>query len=110
VPEGLREFYRFSYGAYIGEYKILTISEIADLTLSLRYRYEDEWTDHILPFAYVMGVGDFIAFDLERCGPGGLLVLDCFHELSATEWKGICFGLKNWLVQMVKNDFESFWL
>jgi hypothetical protein len=110
VPGDLVAFYNFSYGADLGCYKILTISEIVTLVAELREINAGYWRDSILPFAYVIDVGDSVAFDLEQSDKDGLLILDCFHELLPTEWKGICFGLKNWLVQMVENDFEPFWL
>jgi len=110
VPEDLAEFYHFSYGADLGSYKILTLSEIATLVVELRETNAGYWRDSILPFAYVIDVGDSVAFDLEQSSKDGLLILDCFHELPPAEWKGICFGLKSWLVQMAENDFEPFWL
>jgi hypothetical protein len=111
VPEELREFYMFSYGADLGDHRILTIPEITTLISELQGVYKDLWRDSILPFAYVMDLGNFIAFDLgQASSTQGLPILDCFHELSPEEWKVICFGLKNWLVQMVENDFQPFWL
>src|SRR5215207_4022770 len=64
VPEELKQFYEFSYGAELGEYKILTVSEIANLISELRSSYEDSWKDTVIPFAYVKGVGDIVAFEL----------------------------------------------
>lgn len=110
LPGELVAFYRFSYGADVGSYKILTISEIASLVPRLREMNAGYWRDSILPFAYVTDVGDSVAFDLTRSDREGLLILDCFHELPPPEWKGICFGLGNWLLKMVENDFEPFWL
>lgn len=36
VPDELKEFYRFSYGAFFGEYKILTLNEIENLLGEMR--------------------------------------------------------------------------
>ncbi len=111
VPEELKEFYEFSYGAELGEYKILTVSEIANLLAELRSSYEESWTNTVLPFAYVRGVGDMVAFDLARSDEiEHFLVVDGFHELSPSQWKGICFGLRTWLVKMTESKFEPFWL
>lgn len=110
VPRDLTEFYSFSYGAELGSYRILTIPEVSASVFELREMYADDWRDSILPFACVIDVGDLVAFDLNQSGEGGLLILDCFHELSPAKWKGICFGLRNWLVQMVDSDFTPFWL
>jgi hypothetical protein len=110
VPNELREFYKFSYGAELNEYKILTISEIAEFLPELHWTYEDSWRESIFPFAYLVGVGDFIAFDVEQQNAAGLLILDCFHELSPEEWNGICFGLKNWMMKLAENNFVPFWL
>ena len=110
VPDELCDFYAFSYGANFGPYAILTISQIAAFVSECRKVYQDLWMDTILPFAFVTDTGDFAAFDLAEPGKGGLLILDCFHELPPAKWKGVCFGLRNWLVQMAKNDFDPFWL
>ena len=111
VPEELKEFYEFSYGAELGEYKILTVSEIANLLSELRSRYGESWVNTVLPFAYVKGVGDIVAFDLARSDEiGHFLLVDGFHEMNPNQWKGICFGLRKWLVKMTESKFESFWL
>ncbi len=111
VPEELKEFYEFSYGAELGEYQILTISEIANLLAQLHSRYEESWTNTVLPFAYVRGVGDVVALDLTRSDEmKHFLVVDGFHEVNPSQWKSICFGLREWLVKMTENKFEPFWL
>jgi SMI1 / KNR4 family (SUKH-1) len=111
VAEELKEFYEFSYGAELGEYKILSISEIANLISELHSRYEDNWKDTVLPFAYVKGVSDIVAFDLANSNEmGQILMVDGFHEMDPQQWKGICFGLRNWLIKMTENKFEPFWL
>lgn len=111
VPEELKQFYEFSYGAKLREYEILTIAEIAKLLPELRKIYADFWTrGSVVPFAYVAGVGDYVAFDIEQASADGLLILDCFHEFPPAQWKGICFGLKTWLTKMAENGFQPFWL
>lgn len=110
IPDELETFYAFSYGADLAEHRILTIPEIAQHLASLREVYQDAWRDAILPFAYVVDVGDLVAFDLAQSGPDGLLILDCFRELGPAEWEGICFGLRNWLARLVENELEPFWL
>lgn len=111
VPHELKEFYLFSYGALLGEYKILTISEITNLLSEMRHTYEEYWDDSVLPFAYVRGVGDVIAFDLDKSDKNSfLLVLDGFHELPPAQWKSICYGLKTWLTKMADNRFRPFWM
>jgi len=110
VPGELKAFYAFSYGADLAEHRILTIEEISEHLASLRETYRDTWRDTIVPFAFVVHVGDLVAFDLTQSGPDGLLILDCFRELGPAEWEGICFGLKNWIERMVENDLEPFWL
>jgi hypothetical protein len=112
VPIELREFYRFSYGAKLSEYKILTISEIAELLSKLRKTLPKDFymKDSILPFAYLVGVGDIVAFDLEQSSADGLLILDGFVEFLPDKWEGVCFGLKIWLAKMVENRFHPFWL
>jgi hypothetical protein len=110
IPDELREFYRFSYGALLGDYEILTIPGIVELLADAHDIYEDMWEDRVCPFANVPGVGDFVSFDLAQPSADGLLVLDCFHEVPPKRWKGICFGLRSWLIRMVESDFEQFWL
>ncbi len=110
VPDELREFYKFSYGADLGDYKLLTIPEILERLSELREIYSDSWRDSILPFACVIDTGDSIAFDLGQSNTDGLLILDCFHEFPPEQWEGICYGFRNWLIQMVKNEMEPFWL
>jgi hypothetical protein len=111
VPKELKSFYEFSYGAEMGEYKILTISEIANLLSELRSRYGESWANTVFPFAYVKGVGDIVAFDVARADEmGHFLLVDGFHEVNPSQWKGICFGLRNWLAKMTESKFESFWL
>lgn len=112
IPEELKQFYLFSYGAVLnGEYKILTINEIKDVKNDLQQIYGTYWSDNIFPFAYVIGVGDYFAFDLNRFNnKGEFYVVDGFHELPPTEWKGICFGLKTWLEKLFDNGFQPFWL
>ena len=111
VPEELKEFYEFSYGAKLGEYKILTVSEIANLLSELRSTYGESWTNTVLPFAYVRGVGDIIALDQDKSNEmRHFLTVDGFHELPPSQWKGICFGLRTWLVKMTESKFEPFWL
>jgi hypothetical protein len=111
VPGELKEFYEFSYGALLGEYEMLTISEIASILPDIRPTYEKYWKDSILPFAYVRGVGDVVAFDLNESNEDGLLlILDGFHEFPPAQWKGICYGLRTWLVKMTENRFHPFWL
>lgn len=111
VPSELREFYRFSYGALLGEYKILTIAEIASLLPEMRHTYEEYWNDSVLPFVYVRGVGDVIAFDLGKIDKdGSLSVLDGFHEVPPGQWELVCYGLKTWLIKMADNHFEPFWM
>lgn len=111
LPNELREFYKFSYGALLGEYKILTISEIASLLSEMHHTYEEDWIDSILPFAYVRGIGDVVAFNLEDQDKDGFLsVLDGFHELPPDQWKSVCYGLRTWLIKMVDNRFSPFWM
>lgn len=110
IPEELKRFYEFSYGSELAEYKILTVSEIANLISEFRSRYEESWNDTVLPFAYVKGVGDIVAFDLASSDEmGHFLVVDGFHEMNPSQWQRICFGLRTWLVKMTESKFEPFW-
>jgi hypothetical protein len=108
IPSELKQFYRFSYGAMLGEYELLVIPQIKEVLTWLSSDREF-WRDSLLPFARVIDTGDLIAFDLDVSNNNGLQVLDGFHEFAPTEWKGICFGLKTWLLKMVNNDFRPFW-
>jgi hypothetical protein len=111
VPGELKEFYKFSYGALLNEYEMLTISEIASLLPKMRWTYEEGWRDSVLPFAYVRGVGDVVAFDINESSEDGLLsILDGFHEFPPVQWKVICYGLRTWLAKMTENCFRPFWL
>jgi hypothetical protein len=111
LPEELKQFYKFSYGADLGEYKILTIHEIVNLLSELRSTYGESWITTVLPFGYVKGVGDIVAFDLANSDEAGhLAVIDGFHELYPDQWKRVCFGLRTWLVKMTESKFEPFWL
>jgi hypothetical protein len=110
IPEELKDFYSFSYGARLSEFEILTIDEIVEQLAQARTTYEEYWRDDVLPFAYVAGVGDLVAFKLsEADAEGRLLVLDGFHELPPAKWKGICHGLKKWLQALTENGFERYW-
>ncbi len=110
IPAELKQFYAFSYGARLDEYKILTIPEIVEQLAELRQTYGDLWKESIFPFAYLMGVGDFVAFDLEKLSVDGLSIIDCFHELPPDRWNVICFGLRTWLERMIGSNFQPFWL
>jgi hypothetical protein len=61
-PDELKDFYSMSYGAFLGEYEILTPPEIKNLLSELRWAYGENWRDSVLPFAYVRGIGDVITF------------------------------------------------
>ena len=110
IPDELREFYQFSYGALLDEYKILDIPEISQFMARIKTVYGDVYNSNIIPFAYLRGVGDLISFNTNGSNEDGLLIIDCFHELPPNEWKEIGFGLKNWLMEMVNNDFRPFWI
>ncbi len=111
VPEELKQFYQFSYGADLGEYKILTVHEIVNLLSELRSTYGETWITTILPFGYVKDVGDIVAFDLANPDEvGHFPVIDGFHELPPNQWKRVCFGLRTWLAKMTESKFEHFWL
>jgi len=110
IPGELKEFYEFSYGATLNEYRILRIPEIAQAMSRMKTVYGEAYKTSIIPFARLIGVGDFIAFNTKRSKQDGLLIIDCFHELPPNEWKGICFGLRNWLKEMVNNNFHPYWI
>ncbi len=110
IPDELRQFYYFSYGALLGEYEILSIPKIVELVHQMRSTYENDWRDSILPFAYLRGVGDVAALDLgKKNDEGAHLILDGFHEQAPSEWKEVCFGFRTWLQKMVNNHFHPFW-
>ncbi len=110
IPDELRHFYQFSYGALLGEYEILTIPKIADLVPQMCSTYEEDWRNSILPFAYLRGVGDVVAFDIgQQNHEGAHLILDGFHEYGPSKWNRVCFGLRTWLLRMVKSHFHPFW-
>ena len=110
IPEELKLFYRFSYGALLNEYEVLTVADIAELIPRLRWTYEEDWRDSILPFAHQRDLGNFIAFDLKEQNDEGIyLILDGFHEYGPSGWDGICFGLRTWLHKMVESHFRPFW-
>ena len=111
MPDELRALYTFSYGAELDEYNILTIPEMIETLEDLRDVYDYQAPgEGILPFAYLHGSGDYVALDLARKNRDGYAVLDGFHEHPPEEWTVICFGIRNWLQQMVQNDFKLFWL
>jgi len=110
VPAELKDFYQFSYGARLCEYKILTLDEIADTLKELIEVYGVYNRSSLLPFASVLGVGDYVALDLALAQDGELMVVDGFHELGPDEWENICYGLVNWLTKLAKNKFQPFWL
>ncbi|MGB8648911.1 MAG: SMI1/KNR4 family protein [Anaerolineae bacterium] len=111
LPAELKEFYEFAYGGRLGGYKLLTIPDIVSMLGEIHERYAGTpIPDSILPFAYLIDVGDFIILDIARATAEGTLVLDGFHELSPEQWKGICYGLETWLREMVASEFEPFWL
>jgi hypothetical protein len=110
IPEELIAFFSFSYGATLDEYQILTIEEISNSVAALRSIYETHWIESYIPFCYVVGVGDYLVFDIQRKAETGLLVVDAFHELLPRQWKGICYGLRSWLLRMCETNFRPFWL
>jgi len=110
IPDELIEFYRFSYGAQLGEYEILRPDEIKSVLSKLIKVYGDDCRNNILPFAKFSGVGDIIAYDMGKSNTDGFAVLDGFHEITPSEWQIICFGLVSWLQNMVNNNFEPYWL
>lgn len=110
VPNELKLFYSdFSYGAVLNEYQIYTIPQLLEFRESCKWVYEESWRDSILPFANLLGVGDFLAFDLTKRNDQGYLVLGCDHECDPKEWTEICYGLREWLLRMVDSDFQPFW-
>jgi SMI1 / KNR4 family (SUKH-1) len=110
IPEELREFYQFSYGAKLDEYRILKLPDIRTFISRAKVTYNGSWKDTIIPFAYLVGVGDFMSFDLEESNTGGFLIRDCFHELNPQQWGGVCHGLEQWLRKMINSNFKPFWL
>ena len=110
LPQQLRDFYEFSYGAQLDEYQILTIPEIIETKQSLVEIYQKEWKETILPFGYLLGVGDIIAIDTSIKNEEGYSVLDGFHELPPKEWKVVCNGILKWIQLLINNDCQSFWL
>jgi hypothetical protein len=110
LPNELKELFRISYTPKLDEYQILTIPDIANTLVELENIYEELWDDSFLPFAYVIGVGDYVAFNLSKEDETGIAIVDCFHELPPSEWKEICFGLENWLLKMVETHFRPYWM
>ena len=111
VPDELLLLYEFVYGAKLGDYILLTLPEIANLTREMRETYNEQWLEGVLPVFYVRGVGDTIAMNTGEADDGGLIpILDGFHELPPSQWQEIGRGLRSWLENMVRNHFEPFWL
>ncbi len=110
LPDELEKFYEFTYGAKMHGYRLLTIPEIVQSLAEIRDIYEVQEIEWLVPFAYLVDVGDFVSFDLRRSNADRPLILDCFHELPPDEWKGICYGLENWMRRMANSGFDPFWL
>ena len=110
IPNELKSLYKISYGAIFDEFKILRIPEIDELIKEIKITYQETYRNTIIPFAYLVGVGDFISLDSTVEKDGKLLILDCFHELPANEWSPICYGLDTWVKKIIDNDFQPFWL
>lgn len=110
LPEELEDFYEYSYGAILEEYEILTIEGIAESIAELERTYEEMWKDLWVPLAYVRGVGDVVAFNLQQTEHGLCQILDGFHEVTPDQWKPIGYGLESWLRKMCQNNFRPFWL
>ena len=110
IPSGLKDFYQFSYGATLCMYKILTIEEMIAFRNELKNVYADYRRVSLLPFAYLIDVGDYVAFDVSLQRNGKTLIIDGFHELSPDDWQPICYGFDNWLKRLASNGFEPFWL
>lgn len=111
IPDELLSLYEFTYGAKLGEYILLTIPEIVNLMSELRDTYSEQWLEGILPVFYVQGVGDTIAMNTRQVDNRGLIqILDGFHELPPPQWQGIGYGLRFWLLNMVRNHFRPYWL
>ncbi|MCB0035034.1 MAG: SMI1/KNR4 family protein [Anaerolineales bacterium] len=116
LPKELVEFYTFSYGALLNEIEILTVPQIIHLKEEWQQmRYDEDEDDverliHLIPFARLRGVGDVFVFDMAQQKDSYFSILDGFHEYPPSQWESICFGLENWLTQLVKNDFQQYWL
>ena len=110
LPNELLLFYEFSYGAQLGEYKILTAEEVCECRTILESTYGSDWNFDLIPFARVIDTGDFILLDPVRVEGEGLAILDGFHELPPEEWNVICYGIQAWLKAMVESEFTPYWL
>ncbi|HVN55138.1 MAG TPA: SMI1/KNR4 family protein [Anaerolineaceae bacterium] len=110
LPKDLIDFYSFSYAPRFEEYKFLTFEEIRKEIDKCIYVYDEYWDNSMVPFSLLMGVGDMIVFNTAISDTEGTLIVDGFHEIPPIEWKPICYGLENWLREMVNNKFRPFWL
>jgi hypothetical protein len=110
LPNELLFFYEFSYGAQLGEYRILTAEEICEYRSILESTYGSDWNFDLIPFARVIDTGDFLLLDPARAEGESLAILDGFHELPPEKWKVICYGIQAWLKAMVESEFTPYWL
>ena len=110
LPANFTQFYLFSHGAILEEFKILNLTEIYNFIREIRETYFPDYINTIIPFAYIMDTGDFFAFDMEKRNEVGYRILDCFHEVGPADWNEICYGFTPWLREFIKNNMSYYWL
>jgi len=107
----MRALFMSTYGGQFGEYELLTVPRMKEMSIQLEAIYEDRWNTDLLPIFLVRGTGDSIAMDLSDINADGhAQILDGFHEVPPEEWTKLGYGLRNWLLRMAENDFRPFWL
>lgn len=69
-------------------------------------------TGLVIGSAVCLGVGvrDYDALDVALAHDGKLMVVDGFDEFGPDGWRNISYGLADWLMKLVKNKVEPFWL
>ena len=110
IPGSLKTFYQFSHGAQLSELHIFSFPEIVENIQAHKDTYSPDFRDTLLPFAEILGTGDFFCFDMGKPNEKEYPILDCFHEIGPDEWEEICFGLIPWLKAMIENNFDPYWL
>ena len=110
LPPELEALLAFTDGADLGDYRILTVREVREAIVLLRQTYGTDWREELIPFALLMGVGDYVLIDPSDAGAEGPAIIDGFHEQSPREWKVIRHGLLSWLMELSQHGFEPYWL
>ena len=99
------EMYNFEY---IDGYKFFGTGELCSENKRMIDEYKNDWLNDIIIFAECLGEGNYLGF---RAYPDDIYpVIDCFHEVTPSEWRVIENSFDNFLEKLIKNNGNKYWL